>query len=360
MVTRPIGEPWNEGGKNLAYNLARNIKNNEINLLAKSNFNVKIRNIHLEKIFSSSNERKINFFDKIRLLIRLVSSDNLEVYHFVFTPELYSSLLAKFILKSKNKKSIQTIPTLIRNKKFIKSLIFANKIVVLSDYTKNFLIDRSFNNIIKINPGIDTNLFKPRKKNLELINKLKIKDRFVVLIPGELEAKRGTRFMIKSIINLQNSKGLFFIFSYRKSENNDHLGERKFITSALKKYKIENFTFLENFSNIRELINVSDIMVYPTLDMNEKQEIPMILLEALAMQKPIIITDMPPLNEILKSNCGIKVEKNDYNQLSEAILYFKDNKKMRLNMGKIGRKMVLEQFNIIRIAKEYDELYLQL
>ena len=33
MITRPIGEPWNEGGKNLAYNIARNIKNHKINLL---------------------------------------------------------------------------------------------------------------------------------------------------------------------------------------------------------------------------------------------------------------------------------------------------------------------------------------
>ena len=52
MVTRPIGEPWNEGGKNLAYNIARNIKNNKINLLVKNNFSNKVpKNIYLEKIY---------------------------------------------------------------------------------------------------------------------------------------------------------------------------------------------------------------------------------------------------------------------------------------------------------------------
>ena len=127
---------------------------------------------------------------------------------------------------------------------------------------------------------------------------------------------------------------MFFIiiFSYRKDNNKKHLKEKKFIKSALSKHKRNNFIFLEDFHNIKELINISDIIVYPTLDMNEKQEIPMILLESLAMEKPIIITDIPPLNEILKSNCGIKIGKN-------------------------GRKMVVKYFNIIKIAREYEKFY---
>src|SRR3989344_2042659 len=121
MITRPIGEPWNEGGKNLAYNIARNIKNHKINLLVKSNFFNKLpKNILSEKIFSSSKKRGISFFDKLRLFVRLISKDNLDCYHFIFTPELYSSLFSRIILKLKNKKSIQTIPTPIKDKKFIR------------------------------------------------------------------------------------------------------------------------------------------------------------------------------------------------------------------------------------------------
>ena len=357
MVTRPIGEPWNEGGKNLAYNLAKNIKNNKINLLAKNDFNIKLKNVHLEKTFSSSNKRKISFLDKLRLFIRLISKDDLDCYHFIFTPELYSSLFSRFILTIKNKKSIQTIPTLIRDKKFIKYLIFADKIVVLSDYTKKFLANRGFNNIIKINPGVDTNFFKPGKKDLKLKNKLNLKNKFVVLIPGELEKKRGTRVILKSIINQHNPEELFFIFAYRKDNNNKHLKEKKVILSTLNKYKINNFVFLEDFSDIKNLINIADIIAYPVLDMNEKQEIPMILLECLAMKKPIIITDMVPLNEIIKSYCGKKIKKNDSYKLSQEILNLKNNKKLRLKMGENGRKMVIKYFNIIETAKEYEKLY---
>jgi len=358
MVTRPIGEPWNEGGKNLAYNIARNIKNNKINLLVKNNFSNKVpKNIYLEKIYSSSNKRKVSFLDKLRLFIRLSLIDDLDCYHFIFTPEIYSSLFSRIILKLKNKKSIQTIPTLIENKKFINSLIFAEKIVVLSDYTRNFLINKGFENVIKINPGIDINLFKPEKKDSKLINELNLKNKFVILVPGELEPRRGTRVMLKSLINLRNSEIIFFIFSYRKDNNKKHLKEKKFIKSILNKYKINNFVFLEDFNNIKKLINISDIVVYPTLDMNEKQEIPMILLECLAMKKPVIITDVPPLNEILKSNCGKKINKGDFYKLSQGILNLKNNKRLRLKMGENGRIMVMKYFNMINAAKEYEKLY---
>ena len=358
MITRPIGEPWNEGGKNLAYNIARNIKNHKINLLVKHNFSNKLsKKFHLERIYSSSKKRRTNFSDKLRLFVRLISKDNLDCYHFIFTPELYSSLFSSVILKLKNKKSIQTIPTPIKDKKFIRPLIFADRTVVLSDYTKNFLINKGFNNIIKINPGIDTNFFKPGKRDLKLINKLNLKDKFVVLIPGELEPKRGSRVILKTLINLHNLEDIIFIFSYRKDNNKKHLKEKKFIKSALSKHKRNNFIFLEDFHNIKEFINISDIIVYPTLDMNEKQEIPMILLESLAMEKPIIITDIPPLNEILKSNCGIKIGKGDFYKLSQEILNLKNNKKRRLKIGKNGRKMVVKYFNIIKIAREYEKLY---
>ena len=164
--------------------------------------------------------------------------------------------------------------------------------------------------------------------------------------------------MLKSIIELSSSnefRDMVFIFSYRKRSSSSR--EKNLIMSSLRKKNINNFIFLENFYEIRDLINISDVVLYPTLNMDEKQEIPMILLESLSMEKPIIITDMPPLNEILKLKCGIKVKKGDFRELSKNLLMIMRNLKLRRIMGKNGRKMVLEYFNIEKLAKEYERLY---
>src|SRR3989344_4670690 len=359
MITRPLGKPWEEGGKNLAYGLARNIKYHKIAILTKNNFFDDVnKNTIVEKIYSSSNGGGISYANKLRLFIRLLKKDNSNIYQFIYTPELITSLFNRLILKLKNKKSIQVIPTSINNKRFIKILIFGDKIVVLSEHTKKNLIKRGFKNIIKINSGIDTDFFKPIKKNDYLLKKLNLKNKFVILMPTELEPRRGTRIILKSILDLSNLsefKNLFFIFSYRKKDKN--LKERKFIISTLNKKKINNFTFLENFYDIRGLISISDTILYPTLNMNEKQEIPMILLESLSMKKPIIITDMPPLNEILKLKCGIKVKKGDFKEISKGLLWIMKNNNLRRIMGENGRKTVLKNFNIVDIAKEYEKLY---
>ena len=83
----------------------------------------------------------------------------------------------------------------------------------------------------------------------------------------------------------------------------------------------------------------------------------MILLESLSMKKPIIITDIPPLNEILKLKCGTKVKKGDFKGISKNLLGIRKNSKLRKLMGENGRKMVSKHFNIVHIAKKYEELY---
>src|SRR3989344_1987303 len=359
MVTRPLGKPWDEGGKNLAYGLVRNIKNHKINILTKNNFFEKVnKNITVEKIYSSSNGGKISHLDKIRLFIRLLKKDNSNIYQFIYTPELITSLFNRFILILKNKRSIQVIPTSLDNKNLINFLIFGNKIVVLSEHTKKNLIKNGFKNVIKINSGIDTNFFKPNNKDTHLLKKFNLKNKFVVLVPSELDPKRGTRIVLKSILNLSNLnefKKLFFIFSYRKKDKDSK--EKKFIVSTLNKNNINNFMLLENFYDTKSLISISDIVLYPTLNMNGKQEIPMILLESLSMKKSIIITDISPLNEILKLKCGIKVKKGDFKEISKVLLKIMRDHKLKRIMERNGRKTVLKNFNIVDIAKEYEKLY---
>src|SRR3989344_1022650 len=328
MVTRPLGKPWDEGGKNLAYGLVRNIKNHKINILTKNNFFEKVnKNITVEKIYSSSNGGKISHLDKIRLFIRLLKKDNSNIYQFIYTPELITSLFNRFILILKNKKSIQVIPTSLDNKNLINFLIFGDKIVVLSEHTKKNLIKNGFKNVIKINSGIDTNFFKPNNKDTHLLKKFNLKNKFVVLVPSELDPKRGTRIVLKSIL------------------------------STLNKKNIDNFMLLENFYDTKSLISISDIVLYPTLNMNGKQEIPMILLESLSMKKSIIITDISPLNEILKLKCGIKVKKGDFKEISKVLLKIMRDHKLKRIMERNGRKTVLKNFNIVDIAKEYEKLY---
>jgi len=355
LVTRPIGPPWNEGGKNLAYGIAKNIKNHRIHLLVRKDFNEKVdNNLVLHKIYPSNCKRKISYIEKLKLFLFLLKIKDIDIYHFIYTPELYSSKINRLLMKFKSNKSIQTIPTTIKKISNIKKLIFSDKVVAISDFTKNLLLKKGIKNVIKINTGIDTNYFRPFKKDTVLLNKLGLYKKFIVFIPIDLEKERGSRIMLKLIKDINNLEDIVFIFSYRATKK--RISEEKYLRSNLIRMGLsKKVLFIKDPKDIRDLINISDIIIYSAVNTYEKHEIPMILIESMSMEKLIIIFDVASMNEIIKGNEGIKVK--DYLAMKNIVIKLFEDKNLCKKIGKLARRRVVNDFNIIKTAKDYSELY---
>src|SRR3989344_2870352 len=351
MVTRPLGSPWNEGGKNLAYGIAKNIKDHKIHLLVRKNFNEKVgENIVLHKIYPSKHKSKISCLEKLKLFFFLLNIKNIDIYHFIYTPELYSSKINRLLMKLKSRKSIQTIPT--RLKKISNDMFFSDKIVVISDFTKNLLLKHKIKNVIKINTGIDKNYFKPFKRDLNLLKKFGRK--FIVLIPIDLEKNKGSRIMLKVIESMKDENDILFIFSYRSTKK--RILEKEYLRDNLARLGLsKRVSFVKDPGDIKDVISISDIVAYPAIDTYEKHEIPMILLESMSMKKPIIVWNIEPINEIIKGNEGVKVR--NYFDMKKAILKFYNDKNLLNKFGELARKRVVNDFNIIKTSEEYERLY---
>ena len=81
----------------------------------------------------------------------------------------------------------------------------------------------------------------------------------------------------------------------------------------------------------------------------------MVLLEAMSMEKPIIVWDTEPINEIIKGSEGIKVK--NYMDMKKAILKFVNDENFVKKTGKLARKRILKNFNIVKTAENYSKLY---
>jgi len=352
LVTRPLAYPWNEGSKNLAYNLAKNLRDHNVHILVRKNFNERIgKNVILHKIYPNKHKHNVSYIEKLKLFFFLLMVKDIDVYHFIYTPENYSSVINNLLMKIKSRKSIQTIPT--KLKKISNKLFFADNVVAISDFTKNLLLKHKINNVIKINTGIDTNHFKPFERK-ELIKKYNVKNKFVMLFPIDLEKGRGSRVILKIIRDISNLKNVLFIVSYRSTKK--AILEERYLKSILIKLGLSRkVMFIKDPKDVRDLINISNVVIYPIVNHYEKHEIPMILLECMSMEKPIIINDTPPMNEIIKENEGIKV--NDYFEFKEIIIKLIKNKNFSKETGKLARKRIIEDFNIAKTAKSYSILY---
>jgi len=110
----------------------------------------------------------------------------------------------------------------------------------------------------------------------------------------------------------------------------------------------------------------ADLFLFPSLI----ECSPIVLFEALAGSTPFLVSDVGNAKEIIKWTNGGKLlpttfDKNGFSrakvkesaQMMEALL---DNRSEMKRLGKEGNEAILEKFTWTKIAKQYEDLYLQL
>ncbi|PJA19913.1 MAG: hypothetical protein COX63_01165, partial [Candidatus Diapherotrites archaeon CG_4_10_14_0_2_um_filter_31_5] len=76
-------------------------------------------------------------------------------------------------------------------------------------------------------------------------------------------------------------------------------------------------------------------------------------LEAMACKKPVIVSDVGGLKEIVDDFVGIKFESNNSEDLAEKIKFLLDNPKKAQELGLNGFKKIKSEFLWENIAEKY-------
>ena len=376
LYTRPIVPPWDEASKNLAYNITINLPKNRflISLLTPKNstFNqellAKYPQIKPEKIYSSAN---LNFKNKLKLLLRLFRFRlNTDLIHFLFTPRSLTSFLIRLRLKLSKVKTLQTVATLSKknlgNLKKLNKILFADIIIVQSKNTYAKLKNQGIKNIKLIYPGINFEKYKPAKKNLKLLKKLNLKTSdFIVLYTGEYTRLKATDDILEALKILfksfKNTENLKFIFACRIKSKKDQK-KKSAIIEILKKERLEDkVVFIDTFTDMAKLYNISDINIFPAQEMAGKFDIPLTLIESMACGKPIIVSKLKNLKEITGNNAfGLICKRKKPKDLAQKIHLLKTDKKLYNKIAKNSLAFVKSNFDIKKNIKKYNDIYKKL
>tara|TARA_B100000315_G_scaffold184167_1_gene173169 strand:- start:20732 stop:21838 length:1107 start_codon:yes stop_codon:yes gene_type:complete len=360
FVSRAISPPWDEVSKNLIYGIVSRIANHSFYVMGKRKTNIPIdiknKNITYIPVYTENN---MNFLQKVYLIKELLSSkDDIDLSHFMFSPSFFCSYLLKKLVTSKY--SVQNIPFILKQnfgKTYLNKILFGNILVVNSEYTKERIKKITKKNIRRINIGIDTDKFKPMKKSARLLKELEISSQKIVLHCGYFSQFAVLENILHVIPQVIKKVNTVFMFAIRLRERNDY-ARLKIFKKLIKEYGLEkHLRILGNVSDMAELINLCDISIFPVQEMLFKVDTPMVLLEALSMEKPIIITDIPPLNEIMVEDIGLKILPGSKDALSDAIIELLLNNERRRSMGILGRKAIKEFFNVEKMVLNYQSLY---
>lgn len=360
MLSRPVTPPWDEASKNLVYNLCLYIEKFQFYIpsVKGSKFGINRKNVHSENVYSNT---RFGTLQKTRLFLKLARrKPSVDVYHFLFTTSPLNSFLIRLIGRNFPCK-VQSLPHVhhpVLMKQFKPNLFYGDYLIVSSKFSKNFLEEHGLHNVYHIYPGIDLEKFKPGEKNMTLKKAFCAPDDFVILYVGGYGKNEAVENVLCITAQVcKTLKGVKFIFACRVRNRSDKKAEGRFKRRA-KEIDIDGkISFFNCYDNMAELINISDVCMYPFKQNTVKTDIPVVLLETLAEEKPVVISDLQPMNEIFRDEVGFKVEVGDDTSFAEKLIELCKNPALRREMGEKGRKVVSEYFNIIKTAKAYEKLY---
>ncbi|EAR56471.1 glycosyl transferase, group 1 family protein [Photobacterium sp. SKA34] len=251
---------------------------------------------------------------------------------FVFIDEGIKARLIRFIVTKLYRLALNTQNTkIIFQNETDKNTFIENKII---NYKQCVLIKGS---------GIDLNVYKyipePQGEKVVMFLARLLKDKGLIEFceAAVILRKSGFtgRFVLVGDIDLDNPN------SISQVELNNY------IDSGV----VEHWGFLRN---IPDVISKANIMVLPSY----REGLPKSLIEAAACGRAVITTDVPGCRDAIIPNVtGVLVPAKSSEELQNAILSLCNDDKMRIKMGKEGRKLSELSFDIKDVINTHMNLY---
>lgn len=363
LATRPLVPPWDEASKNFAYFLGKSIHDHALTLLGTG---TPLEGIpagsQVLPVFSGNH---LNLTQKIHLFWFLFTARaKYDITHYLFTPTKTTSTLIQKLVKPTAGKTVQTLATLrddLYSKEDLQEMLFADALVVYTDQSKQKLHNLGFTNVTRIYPGIDLTKYQLAPKKPELLSVLNITaEDFVVIYPGEYVRLGATdmltEFCTRFFVNGANAN-VIFVFACRVKNPADAAKKQAVVAALTEAGVINNVRFSDTIADMPGLYNLADVVAFPVENLRGKFDVPLVIIEAYACQKPVILSDLPAFAEFSDPSFCVTIPSGSSEALAEQISRLAASPQEAKQMGEAARAFTEAHFDLATTAKEYSELY---
>jgi len=127
------------------------------------------------------------------------------------------------------------------------------------------------------------------------------------------------------------------------------------LTSQVRRLRIEESTsLLGERKDVREVLAAADVFVLPSL----WEGLPYVLIEAAALGKPIVATDIDGVREVIRSGeTGVLVPPRDPGRLAAALILLLRDQDLACKLGERAKRDIPPGFSLERMIRETEILY---
>ncbi len=216
-----------------------------------------------------------------------------------------------------------------------RSLKVADCVTSVSKYTAE-LVKRDIGykgDIRVIHNGIDTQMFRPVKKNPDPDIK--------ILFSGNLTRRKGAHLLHAIAEQVKTDVTILYTSGLRTHD-------------ALKKHsKMKNIGMIP-YNKMPEIYQDADILLFPTI----REGFGLCVAEAMACGLPVVATNCSSIPElVVDGEGGFLCEPENVNDFANKIDILASSVKLRQEMGAFNRVRAEERFTIERMVENYKELF---
>ena len=306
-------------------------------------------------------------------LVFIILINNISIVHARSRAPAWSCLLATIITRRKFVTTFHGTYNFNNSiKKFYNSIMVRSNLIIAgsnfifshinSNYSKYLGLKKKFLVIFR---GINVDYFDPsttlEKEENQLLEDWGVnRDKKIILMPGRLTRWKGQEVFIEAInlVNKELGHQSFYAIILGTDQGKDVYTKK--IKRLAEQYRLtRQLKFIEHCENMPLAYKISDLIVSASI---EPEAFGRVAVEAQAMEKPIVASNIGGSNEtIINNKTGFLFESGNAQSLSKKIIEVLNSDESTLkSIGIEGRKNIIKKFNVEKMCfstySEYKKL----
>jgi phosphatidylinositol alpha-1,6-mannosyltransferase len=361
FVSKPIAPPFHDGTKCLVRDVAANLRQFEpIVLTTRAGLALLPQGVKGRPVYASSGSFAPAALENARAALGLLAGPRDDVWHFVFAPNPRTGQVARALRALRRVPIVQTVASPPRRFEKLSSLLFGDQVVVQSQATLSALRLAAEREGFALPP---VSVLPPPVPELGNVTPERIAavrselglgdaDR-IVLYPGDLEVSSGAEFTRRLVSPLRaRIPGAVVVFAYRNKTPRAAVRARELGLSLAS----ERVRITDRARDMHALIAASAIVIFPVDDLWGKVDLPIVLLEALALGVPCLVLDHGPLRDL---RGALKLSTFETNAWVDAAARLVESNEVRAELVAEGHAAAKLVYASGVVARGYEAIYLR-
>lgn len=362
FVTKPIAPPWNDGTKNLVRDLAEALaRDGRVRPLVcgRAGLAPVVRGARTLPVFPAIGSRHaLGPLDAARLLRTLVLGSPPSIAHFVAAPTVRAARVARVVVRLRGLRTVQTLASAPADDAALAGGLFGERLITLSRSMEARVRAAAppGARVVRVPPPLALAARPDPAVVREIRARVGTDGARVVVFAGDLGPARGSELCVRAAA-LSPGTRLVVCARPKGARAAEHLAALEALARELGVG--ERVTFVGETPLVHAYLAAADVVVLPATDLTAKIDLPLVLLEAMLLERPVVVARGTPAAELAEAGAAAACDAVP-EALAATLAALLGDPAGRAALAERGRAHVASEHDPDRVARAHVAIYEEL